>query len=133
MRLNVLSLLISLNLRSWTKEAFHALWLLWFILMLKLLRSMVSSVRVSLRISFLGEWKPHIDYYDFYAQNEDEKPIRQTFPFVKVLLSLIAIIHINQAAFLHLYQNGVLDRFQRLILVSDGGMYLYLSQFLVLI
>lgn len=122
MQLNVLSLLISLNLRLWTKEAFHALWLLWFLLMLKLWRSMVHSVRASLCVKFLGEWKPHIDYYDFYAQNEDEKPIRQTFPFVKVLLSTIAIVLINQAAFLHLYQNGVLDRFERLIIVSDGGM-----------
>ena len=32
------------------------------------------------------EWKPHILYYDFLAQNEKKKKIsvKQTFPYVKV-------------------------------------------------
>lgn len=32
------------------------------------------------------EWKPHILYYDFLAQNEKKKnvTVKQTFPYVKV-------------------------------------------------
>lgn len=37
------------------------------------------------------EWKPRIDYYDYYAQCADEKPIRQTFPFVKVCFHSISL------------------------------------------
>lgn len=37
------------------------------------------------------EWKPYIEYYDFLTQNEKKKKItvKQTFPYVKVLLKLI--------------------------------------------
>ena len=40
------------------------------------------------------EWKPHILYYDFLAQNEKKKKIsvKQTFPYVKVYIIIISIM-----------------------------------------
>lgn len=70
------------------------------------------------------DWKPRIDYYDYFAQNSEEKPIRQTFPFVKVCFHSSAISHsmlTNEASFLHLHKSGALEGFDRVIIVSDGG------------
>jgi hypothetical protein len=87
--------------------------------MAKMVRCMATLI-----FSFSVEWKPRIDYYDYYAQTSEKKPVRQTFPYVRVCsfsihreLSCLTF----QASFVHLYESGVLETFERVIIVSDGG------------
>ena len=50
----------------------------------------LSEVSFSCHFVYLEgkEWKPRIDYYDFYTQSTEKMPIRQTFPYVKVCIAL---------------------------------------------
>src|SRR5690242_13212892 len=41
-----------------------------------------------------GEWKPNIEYYDYYAQSRTDAPVKQVFPYVKT-------------SFLNLHENGI--------------------------
>lgn len=58
--------------------------------------------------NFLGEWKPNIIYYDYYAQSRSDAPVKQIFPYVKT-------------AFLRLHADGILDSHKKRLIVSDGG------------
>lgn len=44
-----------------------------------------NSIKFIWSLILDGEWKPSIQYYDFVAQSTTKKPIKQVFPYVKVL------------------------------------------------
>lgn len=72
-------------------------------------------------MSHVEAWKPSIQYFDYYVQSTDEEVVRQVFPYVKVLYSLYIFDANYKTAFLKLHSSGVLDRFKKIVIASDGG------------